>query len=446
MPDDERPEEENVIRMQPKPKRRPFKATLIQVGRLLRSEPDLFAGAMFKLDLFSGETMLVERVPRPGVEPPPGLHRPRPTTDIDVTHLIEWIEANGVSGKVSRSIVDAAIQAEGHRNAFSSARQAFDALPVWDGVYRLDSFWERFCGAVVAEEGMDDDAIPRRQRYLKATARCFFIGIVARVLTTKPEGEKVDSMVILEGPQGGLKSTLLRVMAFERGDWFSDSMVADLRNKDARAHLAGKLIIELAEMSQLTGTKAETMKAFLSAQDDKFRPSYGRRDVTHIRQCVFVGTTNADDYLVDPTGNRRFWPIKCGKIDIAKAKAEIKQVYAEALIAYRAQEPWWLPDDVEVIAAEEQRARLTDDPWEAGAKEAVARAKRAATAHSEPWCWVTTTDVLETIKAKREDWTRAMQMRAGLLLVKLGGHRHKLPLGHREFPSRGYRFDLLKVA
>jgi predicted P-loop ATPase len=435
--DGQDPPPENVIHMQARRKRPKFKASELEVGRILREEEELGAGTMFKLDTFSGATLLMRPIPRPGVKIST-KHKPRDTTDIDITHLIEWLQANGGGDKVARGKVDAAVQAEGARNAFSSAQEALDALPAWDGVYRLEKFWTDVCKVVAHEEGMDDLETHKRLRYLQATAKCLFIGIVARIL--RP-GCKLDTIAILEGPQGSLKSTLLRVMAFDKDEWFSDSMVTDLGSKDARQHLRGKLIVELAEMSQLRGSKVESLKAFISAQDDKYRPSYGRRDVMYHRQCVFIGTTNHDDYLVDLTGNRRFWPIKCGEVDIHKARAMMPQLYAEAIAAFYKGEQWWLPPDVELLAEEEQRARLTDDPWEGGAVEAVAFERKRAVADDKPFFFMTTTHVLETIKVRREDWNKGMEMRAGLLLTKLGGKRMKLPRGEG-FPKRGWRFDL----
>jgi len=424
---------ENVTILHPKKKRPKFTPSLLELGRVLREDPDLGEGTMFRLDLFSGETLLMRPVPRPGVKPGRKKHKPRDTTDVDITHLMEWLIDNGAKKDPSRSTVDAAVQAEADRNEFSSAQEALDRLPAWDGVYRLDKFWSEVCGAQLIEEGMDDLQSFRRQRYLAATAKCFFISIIARIL--RP-GCKVDSVVILEGPQGSLKSTLLRVICLDKDEWFSDSMVTDLGSKDARQHLRGKLIIEMAEMSQLKGSKVESLKAFLSAQDDKYRPSYGRRDIMHKRQCVFIGTTNHDDYLVDLTGNRRFWPIRCGEINISKARELMPQLYAEAIAAFYRGEQWWLPAEVELLAEAEQRDRLTDDPWEKVAAELVADKKNSA---SSMYAWVTTAELLQrVITLDRQD--RAAEMRAGTLLVKLGGRRAKLPRD-RGWPRRGFRFD-----
>lgn len=432
---DDGPPKDNIIHMPAKKKRPKFKPNELEISRLLREEPELGAGTMFRQDTFSGATLLMRPIPRPNVKPPTKF-TPRDTTDVDVTALIEWLLANGASKDVSRAKVDAAIQAEGERNAFSSAKEALDALPAWDGIFRLDKFMTEICGAKGHEDGMNDLQSFRRQRYLSAVGRCLFIGIVARIV--RP-GCKLDTVVIFEGEQGTLKSTLLRTIAFDREEWFSDSMVADLSSKDARQHLKGKLVVELGEMSQLRSTKVESLKQFISAQDDKFRPSYGRRDVMHRRQCVFIGTTNHGNYLVDLTGNRRFLPIACGDIDIPKSREWMPQLYAEAINAFSKGEQWWLPPDIELDAENEQRERLTDDPWEDQVRALVEEKRNGA---QGMWAWVRSVEVLEKIIADRSKHDRAAEMRASALLVKLGGKRHKTP--RSEGPQKwGYRFELV---
>ena len=169
-------------------------------------------------------------------------------------------------------------------------------------------------------------------------------------------------MLILEGPQGALKSALLRMLAL-RDEWFTDSLPHDLTSKDARAHLAGRWLVEMGEIAQFRRSEIEMVKSYLSCQIDKYRPAYGRSDISVPRQCVFVGTTNATTYLHDPTGNRRFWPVKIGTIQLDKVETVIDQLWAEAVAAYRAGEAWWLSAKLERLAAREQQGRVELDPW-----------------------------------------------------------------------------------
>jgi len=122
-------------------------------------------------------------------------------------------------------------------------------------------------------------------------------------------------MIVLEGWQGIGKSKLLRVLF--GSEWFADDIPADLKSRDAAMALCGVWCLEFAEIEHLIRSDVETIKAFLSRSEDHYRPIYGRAFVKRPRQCVLVGTTNADDYLRDPTGNRRIWPVLCKSADTA---------------------------------------------------------------------------------------------------------------------------------
>ena len=145
--------------------------------------------------------------------------------------------------------------------------------------------------------------------YVTAVSRLFLIQAVARA---KAPGCKADSVVILEGDQGTGKSTALRILFSE--EYFGDQL-PHMTSKDASSYLRGKWGVELAELEFKKKTEVETIKAFISRQSDNYRPAYGRQDIVSARTCVFVGTTNRDDYLVDETGNRRFLPVKTGAIN-----------------------------------------------------------------------------------------------------------------------------------
>jgi len=111
--------------------------------------------------------------------------------------------------------------------------------------------------------------------------------------------------------------------------------------------------------------RAESVKAFLTMLEDYYRRSYGRVTLSHPRSIVFAATTNEDSYLIDPTGNRRFWPIKCGKVDVTALRDDVEQLWAEAKQAYFDGELWWLDNEQLVgLAATEQELRLIPDSWE----------------------------------------------------------------------------------
>jgi len=230
-------------------------------------------------------------------------------------------------------------------------REYFDALPEWDGVERIGTWLLDYCAVVPTDDG--------QRAYVNEVGRRWLISAIARIM--RP-GCKADGVLILEGRQGARKSTTLRILAGD--DWFGDSL-PNLQSKDASDYVRGKWIIEMAELSNMNKAEVEVVKAFISRNSERFRPAYGRNEITYERQCIFAGSTNKTDYLRDETGNRRFWPVKVGpRCDTTSLKRDRDQIWAEALKCFNDGEPWWLAEDIETTAREEQESRVSQDIWE----------------------------------------------------------------------------------
>ena len=143
-------------------------------------------------------------------------------------------------------------------------------------------------------------------------------------------------MLTLKGPQGCGKSSFFRKVSL---GWFTDS-IKDIRNKDALEALQGVWIVEMGELTAMKKVDAETIKSFLSGTVDRFRMAYGRRTKNYPRQCIFVATTNENEFLRDKTGNRRFWivsgskSIKPVKDVFSITREEINQIWAETKALY----------------------------------------------------------------------------------------------------------------
>jgi predicted P-loop ATPase len=269
----------------------------------------------------------------------------RPMRDDDVTLLAEWMQKAGLPGMAARSVHDA-VAAVARERAFHPLRDWLESLQ-WDGTPRLNVWLTTKLGAELND-------------YNQAIGEMFLISMVARVLEP---GVKADHMVILEGPQGTLKSTACSVLG---GEYFSDSLPDVGGGKDAAQHLRGKWLIEVAEMHAMSKVDAAILKAFLSRTTERYRPSYGRLEVIEPRQCIFVGSTNSEAYLRDETGNRRFWPVKTGTIDIARLESDREQLFAEAVVRYHEGARWWPDKDFErEHIRPEQEARFEVDVWEA---------------------------------------------------------------------------------
>ena len=174
-------------------------------------------------------------------------------------------------------------------------------------------------------------------------------------------------MLVLNGPQGVGKSTLIARLA---GEWFSDSLsLSDTKDKTAAEKLQGYWILEIGELAGLRKAEVETLRSFLSRQNDIYRAAFGKRATPHLRQCIFFGTTNADSgYLRDITGNRRFWPVKTpgssSKHSWELTTEDIEQIWAEALVYVNAGEKLYLDPSMEELAMAQQREALESDERE----------------------------------------------------------------------------------
>jgi predicted P-loop ATPase len=267
---------------------------------------------------------------------------PRVWEDIDDLKLVEWLQRRGVP--VTRQVVEQAIPVVADDYRYHPVREWLNKL-AWDGTARLDFWLQGILGVEDSE-------------YVRAVGSKFLISAVARVYQP---GCKVDSVLIFEGEQGIGKSKALRVL-FD--PWFTDS-VQDFESKDSIMQIHGVWAVELAELGALNRSETRRVKDFLSRTDDRYRPPYARHVMDVPRQCVFCGSSNETDYLMDPTGGRRFWPVRCGKIDMQELLVNREQIWAEAVARYKNDEAWYL-DTPELIALakEEQADRYAGDPWE----------------------------------------------------------------------------------
>jgi predicted P-loop ATPase len=344
----------------------------------------------------------------------------RPWTDNDDTALASWMQGSGVNVHPNR--VAAAVQLVAADNPHHPVHAYLDGLK-WDDVPRLDGWLATYLGVAFENEDVEDDgqkkAAKAKNTYLREVGRKSLIQSVARIF--KP-GCKADHALILEGPQGALKSSAVRALVKDEA-WFADE-VSDLGSKDSAQDLRGKWIIELAELSAMKRGDIERTKAFMSRATDHYRPSYGRRSQDFPRQSVFFGTTNADTYLGDETGGRGFWPVKVGTINLEALRRDRDQLWAEAVAAFKAGEKWWLDRATEQIAAAAQDERRIADVWE---ETLLGWARRQVSSF-------TISEALAgAVKVPIERQDRAAQMRVSGALKAHGWTRTRAGSGDRQW-------------
>lgn len=242
-----------------------------------------------------------------------------------------------------------AILAVAAERAYHPIKEYLDNLSEWDGIDRVETLLVDYFGAT-------DNS------YTRAVTRKTMVAAVARIYHP---GTKFDSVLILNGPQGIGKSTFFSKLA---GDWFSDSLtLTDMKDKAGPEKLQGYWMLELGELAGMRKTDVEVVKSFISRCDDKYRASYGVNVESHPRQCVIVGSTNAESgFLRDITGNRRFWPVRISGNGKKKAWQmsvyDVEQIWAETLVLYEKGEKLYLEgDDVHLATSEQDDAMESDE-------------------------------------------------------------------------------------
>jgi predicted P-loop ATPase len=312
---------------------------------IMKGDPLLKDLAEF--DAFSGHYNIRKAIPAldPALPPAPGPY-PRPWDDDDVTRLLAYVQRFWAHN-FRRGTVEECLRLTGRYTERHDVRDYLDSLK-WDGVSRLDTWLNKTFGC-------PDDA------YHRAIGAKLPIAAVRRV---RQPGVKFDYVIILEGKQGIGKSTAIAVLFGH--NWTTDQ-ISDLTSKDAAVDLCGKWAIEFSEIEKLIKADDLTAKAFLSRAVDHYRPPYGTRSIDVPRQCVMMGTTNAEEYLRDITGNRRYWPAKClgTGVNLDWLRENRDQIWAEAAHREAQGEEIWLADaDVRDAAVAAQSDRMSEDSWQ----------------------------------------------------------------------------------
>lgn len=232
-------------------------------------------------------------------------------------------------------------------NGYHPVREYLSALQ-WDRVPRLERWLQQCLGAADTP-------------FIRAIGRKSLIAAVARAF--RP-GCKVDTMLILEGPQGLKKSSAIAALFSE--EWTAESVnLFDQHNKMVMA-MMGAWCVELAEFVAVARRDQNTVKGLISMKSDRVVLSYAKMATDHPRQCVFVGTINPDQfgYMTDATGNRRYWPVRCTAIDTDLIRARRDDLWAEAVAAFETGEQWWLTPEEERLAIDQVAEREESDVWE----------------------------------------------------------------------------------
>jgi putative DNA primase/helicase len=313
---------------------------------------------------------------------------------------------------VGKDIVWSAIDKAAHECTVHPVQDYLSGL-TWDGNSRVGNWLSTYLGA---------DDTP----YNAAVGKWWLISAVARAM--RP-GCQADHVLILEGKQGKGKSQAIQAIA---DPWVLGSL-PDVRDQPRAADaIGGMWIVEIAELDAFKGAGMTRVKDFVTQQIDRYRPAYARATINRPRSCVFIGTTNEDTYLNDPTGARRFWPVKVkGDVKLPRLKADRDHLWAEARAMFDRGEQWH-PDETNVSAIlEEQEARREPLAWEAKIGTWVVENKVT---------WTTVDEVLSScIRKEWAHWDKDDIKAVTDCLKNLGFKRHRETVGGKQV--RGWLLD-----
>lgn len=272
-------------------------------------------------------------------------HQTRRLLDDDDAQIRFYLEASYGINNIKKT--EDAMRVIKAKTTFHPVRDYLKSV-TWDGVNRVDSLFIDYMGAV-------DD------KYTRAVTRKTLCAACARVFEP---GIKFHTMLTFVGKQGLGKSSLIGKLGKQ---WFSDSFKT-VHGKEAIEQIQGAWLVEVAELAGLKKSDIESVKSYISQAEDRYRVAYGRRVEFFPRQCIFFGSTNKRDFLIDNTGNRRFWPVDCMSERATKNIFKdftgdvVDQVWAEAYIMYKKGETLYLSTELEALAfkVQEEHSVLDD--------------------------------------------------------------------------------------
>lgn len=268
----------------------------------------------------------------------------RPIAEDDFVSIANDLDSRYDWSKLPIGTVHEAVLAVSRKNRVDVLRDYLNEL-TWDGTPRIGEW-------LYHAVGTEWNAL------VEAYSRKFLIQAVARALSP---GCQADSVLVLVGDQGAGKSTMFRTLAGD--EWFNDTVI-DLRSSDRFSVINGTWIYEFAELASFRASKSEPIKAFVTSRVDTWRPPYARTEITHRRRVVFVASTNEDEFLADYTGSRRFWPVKVtGPLQREWLASVRDQLWAEAVVAFKAGEAWHLDRQEDHWRQTEANQYQEIDPW-----------------------------------------------------------------------------------
>lgn len=274
--------------------------------------------------------------------------------------LSNWLQTSEYGIDMSDEKCGRALLLAARRHSHNPVAEYLEGL-VWDGTPRIADAIVKWCCA----EG--------NATYIRDITRKFFISAAARGLEP---GCKVDTVPVLQGKQGTRKTSFVETLA---GEWYT-TVSGKTDDKDTKMQATSAWFVELSELASMGKSSVESLRGFLTQRLDHIRLPYAAAHEEFLRRCVFVGTTNSEQPLIDQEGNRRFWVVTCGEINLREIARNRDQLWAEAVWCFREfkkeekavargeltekamQYRWWLTPDEQVVSDEENSVYQSENP------------------------------------------------------------------------------------
>lgn len=324
-----------------------YEKTISNFATILANDPTL--KGKIAVERFANKEVITGKVPWDA----PGTAYPRMISDSDASHIMDYIEKH-YRGLYHKDKINSAFNIVGAKNAYNVIEDYLNSL-VWDRTPRVETLLTDYLGAE------DND-------YTRAVIRKTLTAAAKRAIAK--ESVKFDPMPILIGEQGIGKSTFIRYLA-KNESWYDESLNT-FEGKDAAEHIQGSWIVEVGELAAMSKQELSSVKSFQTRTTDRFRQAYGHYTMEYVRRCVFIGTTNDDEFLRDVTGNRRFWPVETmittpTKSIFTDLQEEIDQIWAEVMCFVRANTEATLDMDtkeLKEISVQQQEKHRISSPLE----------------------------------------------------------------------------------